>query len=73
MPPAIIIPAADAARLLPGEDAAQIPGVSVPATLHAALDEMEAALLSQARAACGFDADDEPHAAAGACRDRVPR
>jgi DNA-binding SARP family transcriptional activator len=58
MPSAIIIPAADAARLLPGQDTAQIPGVSVPATLHAALDEMEAALVSQARAA-----GDEPNAA----------
>ena len=28
IPPAIIIPAADAARLLPGEDAASIPGVT---------------------------------------------
>jgi DNA-binding SARP family transcriptional activator/nucleoid-associated protein YgaU len=66
LPPAVIIPAADAARLLPGQDAAQIPGVLVPATLHAALDEMEAAVLSQARAAGGFDAGDEQPAAAGA-------
>ena len=66
MPPAVIIPAADAARLLPGQDAAQIPGVLAPATLAAALDEMEAAMLSQARAAGGFDGDDEQPAAAGA-------
>ena len=64
MAPAIIIPAADAARLLPGEETAQIPGVSVPATLPAALDEMEAAVLSQARATGAFDAGDEPHAPA---------
>jgi DNA-binding SARP family transcriptional activator/nucleoid-associated protein YgaU len=66
MPPAVIIPAADAARLLPGQDADQIPGVLVPATLHAALDEMEAAVLSQARATGGFDGGDEQPAAAGA-------
>jgi DNA-binding SARP family transcriptional activator/nucleoid-associated protein YgaU len=61
-PPPVIIPAADAARLLPGEEAAQIPGVSVPDTLHAALDEMEAALLSQARQVSSFDASDQAHA-----------
>ena len=66
MPPAVIIPAADAARLLPGQDATQIPGVLIPATLHAALDEMEAAVLSQARAAGGFDGGDEQPATAGA-------
>jgi DNA-binding SARP family transcriptional activator len=50
-PPVIIIPAADAARLLPGAGQAAVPGVSVPATLDAALDEMEALLLTRARAA----------------------
>jgi DNA-binding SARP family transcriptional activator len=60
MAPAIIIPAAAATRLLPGEEAAQIPGVSVPATLPAALDEMEAAVLTQARATGAFDTGDEP-------------
>jgi DNA-binding SARP family transcriptional activator len=66
MPPAIIIPAADAARLLPGEDAAGIPGVSVPASLEAALDEMEAAILRQARTTGTFDAGDDPQATASA-------
>lgn len=49
--PAAIIPAADAARLLPGTGSAAIPGVSVPATLDAALDEMESILLTLARTA----------------------
>jgi hypothetical protein len=66
MPPAIIIPAADAARLLPGEDAAGFPGVSVPASLEAALDEMEAAVLRQARTTGAFDAGDDPQATASA-------
>ena len=66
MPPAIIIPAADAARLLPGEDAAGVPGVSVPASLEAALDEMEAAILRQARTTGAFDAGDDPQATASA-------
>ena len=58
-PPAIIIPAADAARLLPGAGQADVPGVSVPATLDAALDEMEALLLTLARAAA-HNPDDQP-------------
>jgi len=66
MPPAIIIPAADAARLLPGEDSAGVPGVSVPASLEAALDEMEAAILRQARTTGAFDAGDDPQATASA-------
>jgi DNA-binding SARP family transcriptional activator len=62
--PAAIIPAADAARLLPGTGSAVIPGVSVPATLEAALDEMESILLTLARTA-GADEDvaDGEHAA----------
>ena len=39
--PAAIIPAPDAARLLPGTDPATIPGLSVPPTLEAALGELE--------------------------------
>ena len=66
IPPAIIIPAADAARLLPGEDAASIPGVTVPASLEAALDEMEAALLSQARTTGALGNGDDPQATASA-------
>ena len=56
-PPAIIIPAADAARLLPGTGPDSVPGVSVPATLDIALDEMEALLLTRARAAAPGPAD----------------
>jgi DNA-binding SARP family transcriptional activator len=47
--PALIIPAADAARLLPGAGRAAIPGLSVPATLEAALGELEALQLTLAR------------------------
>jgi hypothetical protein len=53
----VIIPAGDAARLLPGTGPASIPGVSVPATLDAALGELESCLLTLARTQ---DADDEP-------------
>jgi DNA-binding SARP family transcriptional activator len=49
MSPAAVITAAAAVRLLPGEQVAAIPGITVTATLTAALDEMEAAVLSQAR------------------------
>ena len=47
--PAVIIPAADAARLLPGAGPAAIPGLAVPATLEAALGELEALQLTLAR------------------------
>jgi DNA-binding SARP family transcriptional activator len=47
--PAAVIPAADAARLLPGASPAGIPGVTVPATLDAALDELESLTLTLAR------------------------
>src|SRR6202044_1063090 len=47
--PAVIIPAADAARLLPGTGPATIPGLAVPATLDAALSELEALQLTLAR------------------------
>jgi DNA-binding SARP family transcriptional activator len=56
----IVIPAADAARLLPGTDPAAVPGLSVPATLEAALDEMEAAILTQARTTGALDGGDPP-------------
>jgi DNA-binding SARP family transcriptional activator len=67
MPPAIIIPAADAARLLPGADPAAVPGLSVPATLEAALDELEALVLTLARTAVSYDDDgtDPPEPGAG--------
>jgi DNA-binding SARP family transcriptional activator len=48
-PPAVIVPAADLTRLLPAQHPAQIPGLSVPGSLDAALDEMETALLHHAR------------------------
>ena len=57
--PAAIIPAADAARLLSGTDPAAIPGLSVPATLDAALGELESLLLTLARTSGGNDTDDE--------------
>ena len=47
--PAAIIPAADAARLLPGTEPAAIPGLAVPGTLEAALGELEALQLTLAR------------------------
>jgi DNA-binding SARP family transcriptional activator len=59
-PPAIIIPAADLARLLPGDPSAPIPGVSAPASLSAALDEMETALLRHARTTGALDTGDDP-------------
>jgi DNA-binding SARP family transcriptional activator len=59
LPARIIIPAPDAARLLPGTDSAAVPGITVPATLDAALDDMEAVILGQARAsAASEDGDD---------------
>jgi DNA-binding SARP family transcriptional activator len=72
MSPAIIIPAADATRLLPGEDAAGVPGVSVPASLEAALDEMEAALLSQARTTGALGSGDDPQVTASAAGTSGP-
>ena len=50
-PAVIIVPAGDAARLLPGAGTTAVPGLSVPATLDTALHEMETLLLTQARAA----------------------
>jgi DNA-binding SARP family transcriptional activator len=64
--PAAIIPAADAARLLPGTGSAAIPGVSAPATLDAALDEMESLLLTLARTGGADDDLTDGELAAGA-------
>jgi DNA-binding SARP family transcriptional activator len=47
--PAVIIPAADAAWLLPGTGPATIPALSVPATTDAALGELEALQLTVVR------------------------
>jgi len=55
--PAVIIPAADAARLLPGSGRAAIPGLAVPATLEAALGELEALQLTLARLGGADDSD----------------
>jgi len=55
--PAVIIPAADAARLLPGSGRAAIPGLAVPATLEAALGELEALQLTLARLGGADDGD----------------
>ena len=63
-PARVIIPAADAARLLPGADAAAVPGVSVPASLASALSEMEVSALAQARASDAAE-DDDPGVPAG--------
>ena len=64
-PAEIIIPAADAARLLPGPPGPQarppIRGVWVPPALDAALDEAEAMIVRRARTA---DHQDRPQAAA---------
>ena len=57
--PAAVIPAADAARLLPGTDPAAIPGLTVPATADAALGELETLLLTVARISGAQDADDD--------------
>ena len=57
--PAAVIPAADAARLLAGTDSAAIPGLAVPATLDAALGELESLLLTLARVSGAADADDD--------------
>ena len=66
--PAVVIPAADAARLLPGADPAAIPGLSVPPTPDAALAELEACLLTAARLSGAGDdlADPDPGPAPGA-------
>jgi DNA-binding SARP family transcriptional activator len=55
--PAVIIPAADAARLLPGVGRAAIPGLAVPATLETALGELEALQLTLARLGGAGDGD----------------
>ena len=64
-PAEIIIPAADAARLLPGPPGQwahpPIRGVSVPRALDAALDEAEAMIVRRARTA---DGDDGPQTVA---------
>ena len=55
----MIIPAADAARLLPVTGPAAIPGLAVPATLDAALGELETLQLTLARLSGTGGADDD--------------
>ena len=63
-PAQLIIPAADAARLLPGPPGQRahppIRGVVVPRALDAALDEAEAMIVRRARIADGDDGEDGP-------------
>jgi DNA-binding SARP family transcriptional activator len=49
LPAEIFVPAADAAVLIPGSDAALQSGLTVSGTLAAALDHLEAAVLTRAR------------------------
>ena len=70
--PAAIIPAADAARLLPGTEPAAIPGLAVPGTLDAALGELETLQLTLARTTGADLADDDPADAGPAPGARGP-
>jgi DNA-binding SARP family transcriptional activator/nucleoid-associated protein YgaU len=49
IPAEIFVPAADAATLMPGSDAARQPGLTITSTLSAALDHLESAVLTRAR------------------------
>ncbi|MDA8322939.1 MAG: BTAD domain-containing putative transcriptional regulator [Actinomycetota bacterium] len=49
LPAQVFVPAADAATLTPGVDPATQPGLTVTGTLTAALDHLEAAVLTRAR------------------------
>ena len=70
--PAAIIPAADAARLLPGTEPAAIPGLAVFGTLDAALGELESLQLTLARTSEADGADDDPADAGPAPGARGP-
>jgi DNA-binding SARP family transcriptional activator len=70
--PAAIIPAADAARLLPGTEPAAIPGLAVPGTLDAALGELESLQLTLARTSGADLAGDDPADAGPAPGARGP-
>jgi DNA-binding SARP family transcriptional activator/nucleoid-associated protein YgaU len=63
--PAAIIPAADAARLLPGAEPALIPGLAVSGTLDAALSELESLQLTLARTSGTDLTGDDPPGARG--------
>jgi DNA-binding SARP family transcriptional activator len=60
LPAEIIIPAADADALLPGHDLTGLPGLLIPATLAAALDALEAAVVRQARTTSARPPGDDP-------------
>ena len=49
IPAEVFVPAADAATLIPGSDAAGQPGLTITGTLSAALDHLEAAVLTRVR------------------------
>jgi len=58
LPAEVFVPAADAATLIPGCELAGQPGLTVTGTLGAALDQMEAAVLTRARITATTDAFD---------------
>jgi len=70
--PAAVIPAADAARLLPGTEPAAIPGLTVSGTLDAALGELESLQLTLARTSGADLAGDDPADAGPAPGARGP-
>jgi DNA-binding SARP family transcriptional activator len=69
LPADIIIPAADAASLLPGQDISGLPGLLIPATLTAALDALEAAVVRQARTTGTRTPGDDPDPGPGSDGD----
>jgi DNA-binding SARP family transcriptional activator/nucleoid-associated protein YgaU len=58
IPAEIYVPAADAAMLIPGSEAAGQPGLTITGTLSAALDHLEAAVLTRARITATAGASD---------------
>jgi len=58
IPAEVFVPAADAAMLIPGSDPAGQPGLTITGTLSAALDHLEAAVLTRVRITAGTDASD---------------
>jgi DNA-binding SARP family transcriptional activator len=59
LPAEVFVPAADAAILIPGSEPAGQPGLTITGTLSAALDHLEAAVLTRARITAGTDAPDQ--------------
>jgi DNA-binding SARP family transcriptional activator len=58
IPAEVFVPAADAAMLIPGSEVAGQPGLTIAGTLSAALDHLEAAVLTRVRITVGTDASD---------------